>query len=605
MQRSSGVGEWRTPPAVSGEDARDAGTALDDVFVQAARWPDRAAVSRKAAGVWTPLTWGELAEQVVSLARGLIAAGVRPGDRVALMSATRLEWALCDFAIWAAGAVTVPIYETSSADQVGWIFADSGAVAVFAGDDRCEAVVRQAEPSAVRQVWHLDRLGEVIEPGSGVPVAEVESRRRELTAGDLATIVYTSGTTGPAKGCMITHANLVAEVRNVTRVEGVGELVLHENASVLLFLPLAHVFARAVQLAALHRGVLVGYSPDMKDVPAELRAFRPTLMLIVPRVLEKAYNAALLKAESEGHGKLFAMAADTAVAYSRALDRGGPGPFLRLRRAVFDRLVYAKLRAAMGGRARHAVSGAAPLGVRLGHFMRGAGITVVEGWGLTESTSGHTLNPPARPRMGTVGPPLPGYAVRVAPDGELLLKGPNVFRGYWRNPEATAEAFDADGWLRTGDLGELDADGFVRVTGRKKEIIVTASGKNVAPAVIEDRLRAHWLVDQCVVVGEGRPYVGALVTVDPESFPRWKHDHGKPPEAELSELRDDPDLLRTIQEAVDVANRAVSRAEAVKRFRLLEGVFTVGRELTPTQKVRRHYVLDRYAHEVDALYGTA
>ncbi|GAA3160956.1 AMP-dependent synthetase/ligase [Planomonospora alba] len=598
------VNEWRTP-ADPGAEIRETDTALDDLFDRAARWPDRSAVSRKVAGVWTPLSWREVADEVVALARGLIAAGVGPGDRVAVMSATRLEWTLCDLAVWAAGAVTVPIYETSSPDQVGWILADSGAVAVFAGDDRCDAVVRRAVTADVRRVWHMDRLGEVAEEGGAVPAAEVEARRRSLTAGDLATIVYTSGTTGPAKGCMITHANLVAEVRNVTRVAGVGELVLHEDASVLLFLPLAHIFARVVLLAALHRGTLVGYGTGVKDLTADLRDFRPTLLLIVPRVLEKAYNAALLKAQGEGHGRLFAMADATAVAYSRALDRGRPGPLLRLRRAVFDRLVYRKLRAALGGRARHAVSGAAPLGVHLGHFMRGAGITVVEGWGLTESTSGHTINPPSGPRIGTVGPPLPGYAVRVADDGELLVKGANVFRGYWRDQEATAAAFDSDGWLRTGDLGEVDADGFVRVTGRKKEIIVTASGKNVAPAVIEDRLRAHWLVDQCVVVGDGRPYVGALITVDPEVFPRWKRDHGKPPEAGLADLRDDPDLLRTLQEAVDTANRAVSRAEAVKRFRLLDAVFAVGRELTPTQKVRRHYVLDRYAHEVDALYGPA
>jgi long-chain acyl-CoA synthetase len=574
----------------------------DDVFGWAARDPGRVTFTARAGGVWRPVTAGEFAGRVASVAAGLIAEGIRAGDRVGLMAAPGLEWAVCDFAIWAAGAVTVPVYETSSAEQIGWELSDSGAIAVFAGNARFARAIRDAQPAKVEAVWLLDPggLDALARAGQGLPGEEVTRRRDGVDSGTLATIVYTSGTTGRPKGCMITHGNLTEAVRAIIGVPGVRDRVLAGDSSSLFFLPLSHILARVVVLCLVRAGKRIGFLADPGQLPKELSAFRPTILLAVPRVLEKVAAAARAQAEARGHQRLFAAAEATAIAYSKAAGR--PGIRLRLRHAAFDRFIYDRLRAGLGGQLAWVISGGAPLSTDLGHFLRGAGITVMEGWGLTEAAGPVTMNPPARQRIGSVGLPLPGCAVRARPDGELEVQGPNVFQGYWQDPQATAEAFDGR-WLRTGDLGRVDDDGFIYLTGRKKELVITAGGTNVVPSVLEDRVREHWLVADCVVVGDRRPHIAALVTLEQGAFARWKQRHGVPDAATVSDLREDPGLRRAVQDAVDRANTAVSRAEGIRRFRILPGTFEVGAELTPTQKVRRDYVLAKYASEVDALYA--
>lgn len=590
--------EWSTPPAcVVPADAN----AADDVFDNATRRPGHAAFARRLDGVWRTVTAKQFADQVTALAAGLIATGIRPGDRVALMSATRYEWALCDFAILTVGAVTVPVYETSSAEQVAWILRDSEAVAAIVENPAQLALV---DAALVRHRWLIDGgdLDMLAASGTSISAAEVQQRRRGVSAERLASIVYTSGTTGRPKGCMISHRSLVAEVRNTARAEGVSESVLTDRGSILLFLPLAHIFARAVQMAAVHNGTTVAHTSDLQRLPTTLREFKPTILLAVPRVFEKLYNTASRSAAAAGHARLFRAAEATAAAYSRSLETGHTGLWLRLKRKVFDRLVYTKLRDAMGGRVTHAVSGGAPLGARLGHFLRGAGVTILEGYGLTETTAGVALNLPSAQRIGTVGRPLPDCTVRVAADGEVLVTGPTVFTGYWRNEPATSQAFDAQGWLHTGDLGRLD-NGYLTITGRKKDLIITASGKNVAPAFFEDRLRAHWLVEECVLVGDRRPYIAALLTLDPQAFVQWKQQHHKPAGATVAQLRHDAILRATIQTAIDEVNRATSHAEAIKKWQVLPDQFTVSDELTATQKLRREHVLAKLTDEIDALYS--
>ncbi|MET9611202.1 AMP-dependent synthetase/ligase [Kitasatospora indigofera] len=580
------------------------GNLSDLVHQNAERHPGVAVLSRKADGQWSDLTAAQFLAEVHSAAKGLIAAGIAPGDRVGVMSRTRYEWTLLDFAIWSAGAITVPVYETSSAEQVEWILGDSGAVAVVTETDAHAAVVEQVRERLpeLRQTWQIERgaLAALAVAGADVTEATVTERRSVPTADSIATIVYTSGTTGRPKGCQLTHGNFLAELGNVTaRLE---PLFRTGESSVLLFLPLAHVLGRIAEIAAAIAPIKLGHVSDIKDVTAELASFRPTLILGVPRVFEKVYNTARAKAQADGKGKIFDRAADTAIAYSRALDQGGAGLGLRLKHALFDKLVYSKLRAALGGRATHAISGGAPLGERLGHFYRGIGFTVLEGYGLTETCAATAFNPHDKPKIGTVGQPLPGSAVRIAEDGEVLLKGPQVFTGYWNNPQATAEAL-RDGWFATGDLGTLDDEGYLSITGRKKEIIVTAGGKNVAPAVIEDRIRAHALIGEVMVVGDRRPFIACLVTVDEDFFPRWKEINGKPATATVAELREDADLLAALQSAVDDGNAAVSQAEAVKKFRVLDTVFSeASGHLTPSLKLKRNLVLKDFATDVEALY---
>jgi len=576
--------------------------ACDDVFGWADRDPGRTIFARHADGGWQPVTAAQLAGRVGAVAAGLIATGIRPGDRVGLMAPTSLEWAVCDFAIWAAGAVTVPIYETSSVEQIDWELSDCGAVAVFAGNARLAEAIRGAQPAKVEAIWRLDAggLDELTRAGRDVEAGEVTRRRAAVTAETLATIVYTSGTTGRSKGCMISHGNLTEAVRATIAVPGVQEQVLAGDASSLFFLPLSHILARVVMLCLVHAGKRSGFLSDPNQLRGALVTFRPTILLTVPRMLETVVAAARQQAEAEGRQRLFAAAEATAVAWSRA--DGQAGPWLRLRHALFGRLVYTRLLRALGGRVAWIISGGAPLNEGLGHFWHGAGITVMEGWGMTETVGPVTMNRPAAQRIGSVGLPLPGCAVRIAADGEIEVEGPDVFQGYWQDPQATGKAFHGR-WLRTGDLGRVDDRGFVYVTGRKKDMLITAGGQHVAPSVMEDTVREHWLIAECVVAGERRPYVVALITLDEEAFARWKQRQGKPAGATVGQLRDDPDLRAVVQQAVDRANAGVSRPETIKRFRLLPGSFEVGAELTPTGKVRRDYVLAKYASDIDALYA--
>jgi long-chain acyl-CoA synthetase len=581
----------------------------DDLFINAENWPRSVGLKRKLNGTWQGVTWREFAEQVRAVAAGFIAAGIRPGDRVALMSRTRFEWTLLDYAILTAGGVTVPIYPTSSLEQVEWILRDSSAVTVVAEtDDHAQMLVSlRAGLPALTHVWEIDggRFGgleDIKAGGAGVTPAQIEDRRRTRGAADLAKIVYTSGTTGRPKGCMLSHGNIVANTRNCMLNDGFTK-VFHENASTLLFLPLAHSYAQLIQCGAIYSRTILGLV-DMTDAVTELPAYQPTAVLSVPRLWEKAYNTAKRTAGTGARGRIFSWAETTATAYSRALDAGGPGLMLRVEHAVCDRLVYGKLRAALGGHVQYAWSAAAPLGTRLGHFFRGCGINVLEGYGLTETSPATNSNTLDAQRIGTVGRPIPGCTIRIAPDGEVLVKGHVVFQGYWNNEVATKEIIDEDGWLHTGDLGALDDEGFLAITGRKKDLIVTAAGKNVAPAVLEDRLRAHWLVSQCLVVGDARPYIAALVSADADALAQWKADKGRPAQATMGDLTHDPALRSEFQAAVDDANKAVSHAEAIKKFVILEEDFTeAGGQLTPTVKVRRQVILEQYAAQIAALYG--
>ncbi|MET8626912.1 long-chain fatty acid--CoA ligase [Kitasatospora sp. NPDC004669] len=580
------------------------GNLSDPVHRNAEEHPDVAVLSRKVDGHWQELTAVQFLAEVHAAAKGLIASGIEPGDRVGIMSRTRYEWTLLDFAIWTAGAITVPVYETSSAEQVEWILGDSGAVGVLAETDQHRTVVEEVRDRLpeLKHLWQIEggAIAALAEAGKDVPDATVQERRSIAGPDSIATIVYTSGTTGRPKGCQLTHGNFLAECGNI--VERLTPLFRTGEGSVLLFLPLAHVLARIAEIAPAMAPIKLGHVSDIRDVTAELAAFRPTMILGVPRVFEKVYNTARAKAQADGKGKIFDKAAETAIAYSRALDAGGAGLGLRIKHAVFDKLVYSKLRAALGGRATHALSGGAPLGERLGHFYRGIGFTVLEGYGLTETCAATTFNPWDKPKIGTVGQPVPGASVRIAEDGEVFFKGPHVFTGYWNNPQATADTLK-DGWIATGDLGSLDSEGYLTITGRKKEIIVTAGGKNVAPAVIEDRIRAHALVGEVMVVGDRKPFIACLITVDPDFFPKWKELNGKPAAATVAELADDPDLLAALQSAVDDGNAAVSHAEAVKKFRLLDTEFTEeSGHLTPSLKLKRNVVLKDFAAEVEALY---
>jgi long-chain acyl-CoA synthetase len=589
---------------------RPTGNLTDLVVDNATQAPHKVVFSRPAGDRWLDVTCREFLAEVSALAKGLMATGIEAGDRVGLMSRTRYEWTLIDFAIWFAGGVTVPIYETSSAEQVQWILGDSGAKAVFVETPAHGATLAEVRDdlSTLDKVWTVDAGDVDVVSGSGGSITDqqLEDRRNSVATDALATIIYTSGTTGRPKGCELTHLNFLSEVGNILHAsgeeQGLTALFQEPEASTLLFLPLAHVFARVIEVGCVMARARVGHTADVKNLIADLGVFQPTFILSVPRVFEKVYNSAEQKAEAGGKGKIFHSAADTAIAYSEALDDGGPGFGLKAKHAVFDKLVYSKLRGALGGQTRWSVSGGAPLGSRLGHFFRGIGLTIVEGYGLTETTAASAVNRPDTNKIGTVGRPLPGVTIRIADDGEILVKGDIVFRGYYNNKAATAEAI-SDGWFHTGDIGELDGDGCLRITGRKKELIVTAGGKNVAPAVLEDRLRAHRLVSQCMVVGDAQPYIACLVTLDEEALPAWLTSHGKEGMS-LADAAEDPDVIAEIQAAVDDANKAVSRAEAIKRFKILAVDWTEeSGALTPSLKLKRNVVMKEYAGDVDALYS--
>ncbi|ROZ87634.1 long-chain fatty acid--CoA ligase [Gordonia sp. OPL2] len=580
----------------------------DIIFGIADREPDKIVFRRKEGDDWVPVRAGDAAAQITSLAKGLIAEGIAPGDRVALLSRTRLEWTLLDFAIWSAGAITVPIYDSSSGPQVQWILEDSGATAIIVEDDGHRAIVDGIDGLGPLRVFQIDAatdaLGAVAElesAGAEVHDDEVIKRRSALNAADPATLIYTSGTTGRPKGCELTHANMLSEVHGV--LEGNLRTLLGPGKRMLMFLPLAHVLARAITLVAIEAGVEVGHYADTKTLVPEFAVFRPSLILSVPRVFEKVYNTARQKAHDDDKGKIFDAAAEVAIEYSTATEKGSAGLVLKLKHALFDRLVYGKLRAALGGECELAISGGAPLGSRLGHFFSGIGIPVYEGYGLTETTAAFSVNTPGAVKVGTVGKPLAGNTVRIGEDGEVLLKGGVVFNGYWHNPDATATSL-TDGWFHTGDLGTVDSQGFITITGRKKELIVTAGGKNVSPAGLEDVIRASALISQALVIGDAKPFIAALITIDPEAFPAWKERNGKPADASVSDLVDDPDLRGEVQAAVDDANTTVSHAEAIKKFRILPDDFSEETgEMTPTLKVKRNVVVEKFAGDIDAIYS--
>ena len=565
--------------------------------------PERITMSRPLGDGWQSVTAREVDEEVRATAKGLIAAGIQIGDRVAIMARTRYEWTILDFAIWYAGAVVVPIYDTSSAEQIDWILNDSSTVGIIVETPALRELVQTVQPSHTKHVWVMteDVLTVLRNAGAQVSDEEIERRRSALGPDTLATLIYTSGTTGKPKGVSLTHGNFLAECGNV--VQGASDLFLKPGGSTLLFLPVAHVFGRMVQIGAINSGLHLAHCSDpLGRLPIDLASFKPTFVLAVPRIFEKIYNGAEARAEAAGKGKIFRKAADVAIAYSEALDKKRISPVLKLKHGLFDKLVYSKIRAGMGGRVEAAISGGAPLGVRLGHFYRGAGVTILEGYGLTETTAGATLNLTGAHRVGSVGRPIPGTSIKIAEDGEVLIRGAIVMRGYWQNDAANAEVFDSEGWFKSGDLGKLDDEGFLYIVGRKKELIVTAGGKNVAPAVLEDRLRAHPLVSQCLVVGDNQPFIAALVTIDQDSLKGWVTNHKKEG-ASMADLANDPDLIAVIQTAVDDANKAVSKAESIRKFTILTTDFTIaGGHLTQKLSIKRHVVAKEFAKEIDQLF---
>ena len=565
--------------------------------------PSHALFSRlNADGSWRNVSSQEFLDEVIALAKGLIAAGIKPGDAIAIMSRTRYEWPMIDFAVWYCGAVSVPIYETSSPVQIEWILQDSDAVAFFVENDEHLARYNKVSAPKVKQVWRIDSedFRKLHQSGDSIADAVLESTRSNAELKDLATIVYTSGTTGNPKGCELTHKSFVDHCRNAAAE--LPELV-NDRQNSLVFLPMAHILSRYVSVMAIYAGIRVGHLGDAKQVAKVLPVFKPTFLLAVPRVFEKVYNGAELRATAAGKGKIFKLAADTAIDYSKSLDSAkGASLGLKLRYKLFDNLVYSKLRNAMGGNVRYAISGGAPLGARLGHFFRGIGLIVLEGYGLTETSAAAVIGRVAWQKIGKVGRALPGTGIKIADDGEIWLRGINVMRGYWRNEAATREAFEGD-WFRTGDIGELDEDGFLTITGRKKELIVTAGGKNVAPAPIEDLLRAHPMIGQVVVIGDAKPFIGALISLDPEMVPVWAQGNGIEGEMSLADATKHPQIREELQRAVNEVNERFSQAEQVRAFEILDVELTeASGHLTPSLKIKRNRVMEDFAAQVGSIY---
>jgi long-chain acyl-CoA synthetase len=597
------VDQYFVPPVV---EADPDANATDLLLERVRLTPDEPLFAVPDGAGWRDITAAQFLEQVRAVAKGLIASGIQPGDKVGLMCKTRYEWTVIDFATWFAGAILVPVYETSSPTQVQWNLSDSGAVALIVETPDHFARFDEVHPDLplVTRVWQVDLgdLGKLAEAGIGVSDDELERRRTIAKESDIATLIYTSGTMGRPKGCVLTHANFVELSRNA----GVAmSEILAPGASTLLFITTAHIFARFIAVLSVHAGVKVGHQADTSQLLPALGSFKPTFLLAVPRVFEKVYNSSEQKAESGGRGKIFRKAADTAIAHSEALDAGVVPLGLKLRFALYDRLVYSKLRAALGGNVKYAVSGSAPLGHRLGHFYRSLGVKILEGYGLTETTAPATVNLADKFKIGTVGPALPGVGLRIGEDGEIAVKGINVFAGYWNNEAATAEVMDGE-WFKTGDLGSLDDDGFLTITGRKKEIIVTAGGKNVAPAVLEDPIRANPLVSQVVVVGDQKPFIAALITLDAEMLPTWLGNNGQDATLTVAQAAENPAVLAEIQRAVDAANANVSRAESIRKFVVLTQELTeASGHLTPKMSIKRNVIVKDYANVIEQIYSSA
>lgn len=593
-----------TSDQTSGPAAPDHGSAARLLADRARLTPDRPILAERHGDTWTTIRADDVLRRVRGIAKGFVAAGLEPGAHVAILCRTRMEWTLVDFAIWTAGLVSVPVYETSSPDQVRHILGDSESVAIVVEQEEHARRVAGIAPDLphLGQHWTIDGggLDDLTRLGEDVTDDDLDARTATVHGHDDATIIYTSGTTGRPKGCVLRHDNFTATVEGST--QAMSEIVAGD-ASTLLFIPLAHVFARFIAVMSISAGTLVGHEPDTKDLMRAVSTFQPTFLLAVPRVFEKIYNSAEQKADLAGRGRVFRAAAATAVAHSEAVAAGRVPLALALRFRLFDRLVYAKLRNAIGGRVRYAISGSAPLSPRLSHFFRSIGVLILEGYGLTETTAPATVNRADELRIGSVGRALPGVEIRIADDQEILIRGVDVFDRYWQNAEATERAF-ADGWFRTGDLGHLDGDGVLTVTGRAKELIVTASGKNVAPAPLEDGIREHPLVGQVVVVGEGKPFIAALVTLDRDMLPGWCESRGIAPVLSAREAAHDERVLQAVQEAVDAANRRVSRAESVRSFTVIDTDLTeASGHLTPKLTIKRSVVLRDFAADVEHIYS--
>jgi long-chain acyl-CoA synthetase len=584
--------------------AASAGNLTNLVSERAWFEPERIMLSRPLGDGWQSVTAKEFEAEVKATAKGLIAAGVNIGDRIAIMSRTRYEWTILDFAVWYAGGCVVPIYDTSSAEQIDWILNDSGSVAIIVETPALRDLVKTVQPAHTKKMWTMTEnvLATLAYDGSSISDEEIEKRRSALLPETLATLIYTSGTTGKPKGVQLTHANFLSECGNV--VQAASELFLKPGGSTLLFLPVAHVFGRMVQIGSVAAGLHLAHCSDpVGRLPLDLASFKPTFVLAVPRIFEKVYNGAEAKAEAAGKGKIFRKAAEIAIEYSKGIESGKISPMLKFKHGLFDKLVFSKIRHGLGGRVEAAISGGAPLGERLGHFYRGAGITILEGYGLTETTAGATLNLSKRIKVGSVGLPIPGTTIKIAEDGEVLIQGPIVMQGYWKNDAANAEVFSGDRWFHSGDLGKLDDEGFLYIVGRKKELIVTAGGKNVAPAVLEDRLRAHPLISQCMVVGDNQPFIASLITIDQDALKTWVTANKKEG-ASLADLTNDPALISVIQSAVDEANKAVSRAESIRKFTILPTDFTIaGGQLTAKLSLKRHVIGKEFAAEIAALFA--
>ncbi|WP_349427755.1 long-chain fatty acid--CoA ligase [Microbacterium sp. LWS13-1.2] len=568
--------------------------------------PDRALFAVPDGDGWRDITAAEFQKQVIALAKGFVAGGIEPGDKVGFIARTTYDWTLVDFALFYAGAVMVPIYETSSTAQIAWNLTDSGAIAIIteSSDHTARFAAARDELPLIRAAWemHSGDLDRLIAEGAGVSDDEIERRRSIANGADIATLIYTSGSTGRPKGCVLTHSNFVELTRNATLSN--QEVFATPGASTLLFITTAHVFARFISILDIHAGVKTGHQPDTKQLLPALGSFKPTFLLAVPRVFEKVYNSAEQKAEAGGKGKIFRAAAHTAVEHSRLKQEGKKVPLgTKIKFALFDRLVYSKLRTAMGGNIAYAVSGSAPLGPRLGHFFHSLGVTILEGYGLTETTAPATVNQARKSKIGTVGPVIPGVGIRLGDDGEIQVRGINVFKEYWRNPEATADAFDGD-WFKTGDIGAFDDEGFLTITGRKKEIIVTAGGKNVAPAALEDPIRANPIVGQVVVVGDQKPFIAALVTLDPEMLPTWLSNNGLSADMSLADAAKNDAVRAEVQRAIDRANTTVSRAESIRKFTILPSEWTeASGHLTPKMSIKRNVILADFAGDIEEIYA--